>query len=141
MNSIGTRGKWAEKKFRDYCEKLNSRVDFAYYRLPDARAGSAAPTLADFLVCSKKLPYLVEIKEVHNHTFRLPHKNFAADKRARMEKFHLAGVQGLVLVCFEPGSECVWRMASARWFNALVGGSWNMSECAPFASLEEMELF
>lgn len=133
--SAGDRGKWAEGKVRAQLEQRNSSSEFAYYRLPDARAGSYQPTLSDFLVLDRGTMHLLEVKEV-NHTHRLPGKNFATDKRSRIHKMVMAGSESLVIVCFSPLREQytpreqthapIWRAADIAWFGYSDVPSWDM---------------
>lgn len=123
--SIGTRGKWAEGKFRAWAKlQSEAKLDFAFLRYPDARAGSRVVAPSDFEVLYAGQHYNIEIKEV-DHSFRLPHKNFSEDKIARMRKWELAGGASWVVIYFAPAK--IWRVETVGWFMHKVGGSWDMS--------------
>lgn len=128
MSERGTRGKWAETKFRKWCvKKSESTFDFSFYRFPDARAGSKSSVPSDFEVLYKGKHFNVEVKEV-DHDFRLPHKNFSPDKVARMRKFEMAGSACWVFIYFKPAG--VWRIETIAHFLEKQGGSWDMSNHA-----------
>ena len=133
--SSANRGKYAEGKFKDYCNaRSEAEAAFAWYRFPDAHAGSLAAVPADFEVLYSGRHLLVEVKEV-GHVRLLPHKNFSADKVARCRKFQLAGSTCWVLVLFTPLNVTgrgwrdakAWRLAPIDWFLTKTGGSWDLS--------------
>lgn len=124
-STIGSRGKSAEKLVSDRLEVLCKKADTAFYRLPDARAGSLKATLADFLIMQRSVMTLLEVKEV-DHPYRLPHKNFAVDKVSRMRRFRMAGAKTWVLVHFTPTGK--WRAAELEFFLTREGGSWDMRQ-------------
>jgi hypothetical protein len=132
IQKIGTRGKSAEASVASVFKLLEHRQDFAWFRMPDARAGSMKATLADFLVQTDTGPWLVEVKEV-SHDFRLPHKNFTVDKVARMRMFEMAGMKGLVLI--RHSTTGLWRGVDLRFFYGREGGSWDLSEFEPSPDL------
>lgn len=144
MSGPGDRGKYAEGKFKDYCnDRSNAEAGFAHYRYPDARAGSATAVPADFEVLYNGRHFTVEVKEVE-HEFRLPHKNFESGKVARCRKFQLAGSCCWVLVYFEPLGKPgrgwqdakAWRLVPVDRFLEKEGGSWNL-EPYPLRTLSE----
>ncbi len=108
MATTGTRGKWAEGEVRKYLVAAE-RGDTAFYRPPDARAGSLQAVMADFMTLRKGLLTLIEVKEVE-HASRLPYKNFSADKVARMRVWQLAGAEAWVIVCHRVGKVRTWRL-------------------------------
>lgn len=134
--STGDRGKRAEGKVRAHLEAFAQQSSFAFHRMPDARAGSYQPTLADFLCKSPSGMWLLEVKEV-DHLYRLPEKNFSGDKRSRMRMFEAAGAKTLVVVCFTPHrqgysprdqtSAAIWRGASLDYFKSGLT-SWDMRD-------------
>jgi hypothetical protein len=127
MSNPADRGKDAEGYVKSALSTC-ARTDLAWYRLPDARSGSRAPTLADFLIHAQGRMMLLEVKEV-KHDFRLPHKNFDTDKIARMHRYKLSGALTYVLVRFMPSD--VWRLAELSFFLQKEGGSWDMREFTP----------
>ncbi len=133
MTSSSNRGRSAEDKVRESLNEYSGWSSFAFYRLPDAHAGSMKETLADFMVMHKSQHSLLEVKEV-NHDFRLPHKNFDTLKVARMRAWHMAGSAGHVLVHFVPLK--LWRYAPIDYFVNREGGSWDMRDKAA-TSLEQ----
>jgi penicillin-binding protein-related factor A (putative recombinase) len=128
-SSIGQRGKSAESKVQDRLKALCVSADKAFYRLPDFRAGSMQPTLADFLFFHKGITNVIEVKEV-NHEYRLPYKNFDTGQIARMRTLQLAGANCIVLVYFTPTG--LWRGFNLEWFintpRTTKSGSWDMSQ-------------
>lgn len=137
--SIGTRGKASEKKFRDWCKaRSDAHASFAFYRFPDARAGSLVVVPSDFEVLQQRQHYNIEIKEV-NHTHLLPKKNFSKDKIARMRKFEMAGSNCVIMVYFV---DCkLWRVAPVSWFFERMNeaGSWDMSDMPVLSFVEAVE--
>lgn len=122
--SAANRGKASEDVFKKWAKaKSDSTFDFAFYRYPDAHAGSLVSAPADFMIMHKGLMSLIEIKEI-NHEFRLPVKNFRPDQVARMRKFALAGAGGLVLIYFKPVGK--WRAVPVDYFLNPEGASWNL---------------
>lgn len=137
--SIGNRGKYAEGVFRKWAKaKSDANIDFAFYRFPDARAGSLSTVPSDFEVLHRGLHFNFEIKEV-DHAFRLPHSNFSKDKVARMRKFEMAGSKAIVLVYFTPTK--MWRVKPVQWFfeQQNEGASWSMSEVPMKTFLHAMQ--
>lgn len=132
--SSADRGKVAEKLVKKRLEKLSINTEVAAYRLPDARAGSFAPTLADFLVVQKGQMYLIEVKETQ-HEFRLPHANLNKEQVARMTRFQLAGAKAHVLIYHSTLKK--WRTAGIDYFKDRQGGSWDLRDL-PLCELEEI---
>ena len=124
---VGDRGKWAEGEIRKQLMIYSGWSSFAFMRLPDARAGSRTPTLADFMVMHKMQHSLLEVKEVKTHAYRLPHQNFDANKVSRIRAWQMAGSIGHVAVYFGPAK--VWRYAPIDYFLEREGGSWDMRDC------------
>ena len=123
--STANRGKVAEKEVKRRLEQLSVNSEIAAYRLPDARAGSFTPTLADFLVVQRGEMCLLEIKETQ-HDYRLPHANFGKDQVARMQRFQLAGAKAYVLVYHSTLKK--WRKARLDYFQDRQGGSWDLRD-------------
>lgn len=131
--STANRGKYAEASVKKQLASIN-RVDFAWWRLPDAHAGSMQPTLADFLIVKGGFITLLEVKEVA-HAFRLPTGNFKPENRARMRMFQAAGAKCKVLVYFSTVKE--WRYADLEYFGTQTTGSWDMRDL-PVINLKEI---
>ena len=131
--STANRGKYAEAAVKKQLASIN-RMDFAWHRFPDARAGSFTPTLADFLAVDCGRVRLLEVKEVA-HDYRLPRPNFSADSRARMRMFQAAGSVCEVLVYFSTIKK--WRYADLEYFGTQTTGSWDMRDL-PVINLKEI---
>lgn len=133
---IGDRGKYAEKEVKKMLVRYEAYSSFAWYRLPDARAGSLKATLADFLTMHKGALSLVEVKQV-DHAFRLPYKNFDEKKVARVRAWAMAGAEGWVMMYFTQIS--AWRLAPIDAFlvRTSKGGSWDFSG-RPMMTLEQV---
>lgn len=126
--SAANRGKEAETAMRRYLEGLNRLSSAAYYRLPDAHAGSMQATLADFLLMMSGATYLIEVKQVM-HDYRLPHNNFSKDQVARQRVWKAAGAKSLVVV-YHSGLQ-LWRGYDIDRFIVREGGSWDLSDTTP----------
>jgi hypothetical protein len=113
---------------RRYLDGLNRHSSAAFYRLPDAHAGSLQATLADFLLMLSGKIYLIEVKQTA-HKFRLPHTNFAKDQVARQRVWKDAGATSLVLIYHSSLDQ--WRGYDVERFVERVGGSWNLSDTEP----------
>lgn len=131
--STGDRGKSAESKVRAACVRRAEQSNFAFYRWPDARAGSFAVTPADFLIVAKGEACLLEVKEVA-HEFRLAHKNFSTDQAARMSLFAHAGASSWVLIHFTKSK--LWRIVPLGMLQVRSGGSWDLSNHPTFPSAD-----
>ena len=144
MSGLGTRGKWAEGKVRDWLKRREeTEATFAMLRYPDARAGSAQPAPSDFEATHRGTNFKIEVKEVKITTVssrRLPAANFAADKIGRMRKWHLAGAQCWVIVCHLTegrGGTREWRLVPiAEFFTAAP--SWDLSMYPAYPKVEDV---
>jgi penicillin-binding protein-related factor A (putative recombinase) len=129
MTSASDRGKEGEGLLKKYLDTLCRYSDTAYYRLPDARAGSMRATLADFLLMRKGVLHLIECKEV-KHDFRLPHGNFDKAQVARQRLWKDAGANSLVLVYHSTLGK--WRGYDIeRFIDRSEGGSWDLRDTIP----------
>ena len=135
MSTVGTRGKYAEAQVKKKLAGLES-VRQASYRVPDARAGSFAVALADFLIMRDGRMTLLEVKEVA-HDFRLNHTNLDLSQIGRMRMWKAAGAQAHVLVYHSTSK--LWRVSDVLWFhahyrkvddNGKVVGSWDLRNTA-----------
>lgn len=113
---------------RDRAQELSNQQDCAFYRLPDARAGSFMPTLADCLLMRQGVLHLIEVKEV-KHDFRLPHGNFGVDQVARMRTWKMAGAVSIVLIYHSTIG--MWRGYDVDRFVTREGGSWDLRDQEP----------
>lgn len=135
--SQGTRGKWTEGELRKKLNLYSNYSSFTAHRMPDARAGSRQPTLADFITMHKGEFALLEAKEVSDHDYRLPHKNFDELKVSRIRAWQMAGAAAHVVVCFRPGAKTAfWRYAPIDYFVTRTGGSWDMRNL-PIITLDQ----
>jgi hypothetical protein len=129
MNSIGQRGKAAEKEVRVYLERLSFKyAGFAYERIYDARSarGKFPARAGDFEFYASRLHGLIEAKEVE-HDFRLPNKNLKKEQIARLRKRQLAG--GLVFVLINHTTSGLWRSVPVEWLHERSAQpSWDLSE-------------
>jgi hypothetical protein len=136
--SVGQRGKNAEKTTRDLFEEWNNLAGFAYERLADARAagGRIKAQISDYMVWlhwdKTKPPRQVplEVKSIE-HAYRLPKANL--DQLPRLNKVAMAGAIPLVLVHFKPVG---WRIAGVGYFK-YGQPSWDMSDLPVFATAKE----
>lgn len=138
MSTVGTRGKYAETQVKKKLAGLESARQ-AHARWPDARAGSFAVALADFLIMRDGRMTLLEVKEV-NHEFRLPHTNLGTDQIGRMRAWKSAKAQAHVLVYHTPTK--LWRAADISWYflnytktneAGKAVGSWDLREMSTIA--------
>lgn len=135
--SAGTRGKWSEAEVRKRLNLYSGYSSFAAFRLPDARAGSRQPTLADFMTMHQAQYGLLEVKEVEKHDYRLPHQNFDELKVGRIRAWQMAGAAAHVVVCWRPGAKtAIWRHAPIDYFLKREGGSWDMRDL-PVVTLDQ----
>lgn len=131
--TIGQRGKNAEKEVTSVLEEFNNLSAFAYERLPDARAagGRIKAMICDFLVWHATRSILLEVKSVE-HDYRLPKANL--EQLPRLNKVEKAGGVGVVLVHFKTIDK--WRVARTSFFEYGVP-SWDMSGLAVFDTPKE----
>jgi len=141
MSTAANRGKYAEAQVKKKLAGLESARQSSY-RVPDARSGSFAVALADFLIMRDGRMTLLEVKEVA-HDFRLPHENLGLGQIGRMRAWASAGAQSDVLVYHRTTK--LWRTASIQWFfenyrrvneTGKAVGSWDLREF-PTMTLDE----
>ena len=113
MSTAANRGKYAEAQVKKKLASLESARQ-AFARWPDARSGSFAVALADFLIMRDGRMTLLEVKEVA-HDFRLNHGNLGTDQIGRMRAWASAGAQADVLVYHSTTK--LWRTAEIHWFH------------------------
>lgn len=135
-DSIGDRGKWAEKQVQSFFESQSARFAiFSYERLPDARAaqGRFKAMVADFDIGRPGLAAFVEVKS-SEHEYRIAKDKLAQLPRLRM--WALAGREYAVVVYHSSLNK--WRIALKDFFG-LDGtpASWNLEDLPLFDSAEE----
>lgn len=142
--TAANRGKYAEGEVKKHFDHLARRNHhFTFNRNQDAHSAGghmSVPQAGDFQAFgwyAATLPgarahsrnFIVEVKEV-KHEFRLPYKNYSADKIARVNVRCLAGTEALVLICHMPAKK--WRAVPQAFFNERdadkPSGSWDLSE-------------
>jgi Holliday junction resolvase len=131
--SLGQRGKDAEKSARDVLEEWNTKhATFAFERLADARAagGRIKKQISDYMCWHLPLCIPLEVKSTE-HPYRLPKANL--EQLPRLKKVALAGAKPLVLVEFKTIG---WRIAPVSYFQFGVP-SWDMSDLPVFATAKE----
>lgn len=136
--AIGSRGKYAEGKVRDYLKARSDAVaTFDFERILDARsAGGRFPSRpGDFGFYTPLCHGLIEVKEV-DHEFRLPHKNFSTEQVGKLRKRQMAGGYILILVYHKPSK--LWRHVEFEYLEGREGGSWDLSEYPTSKSHKEL---
>jgi hypothetical protein len=109
-SKIGDRGKAAEKEVDKVLRIMNNRSDFAYWRLPDARAArgflSAQP--GDFCYFTTMAGTfcggIIEVKETE-HAYRIAKDKIS--QLATLQKFEWAGASSVIVI--HHSVEDVWR--------------------------------
>jgi hypothetical protein len=106
-SKIGDRGKAAEKEVDKVLRILNNRSDFAYWRLPDARAarGYLAAQPGDFAYFCKGRGGIIEVKETE-HAYRIAKDKIS--QLATLQKFEWAGAKSAIII--HHSVDNVWRM-------------------------------
>ena len=125
--TAANRGKWAEGEVKkELAKRSAASSSFAFYRLPDARAGSLQATLADYLVLVEGCLVLLEVKEVA-HDYRLSYTNFSSSQVARQRLWEAAGAVGLVAVAHSTTKS--WRVLPLERFTSRdSGASWDLRD-------------
>lgn len=134
--SAGQRGKFAEKKVREYLEKVDQQlVHFDYERVSDARSagGRGAKTVVgDFMFFTPELHGVIEVKEI-GHDFRIPAKNIT--QLPKLRKRLLAGGRCYVVVYHTTTQ--LWRCIPAEELELRTTGSWDLRDFPTYESLEQ----
>ena len=126
-NKFADRGKWAEKEADKVLKDQSERfADFAYERLPDARAAQGAfkAMAADFDLGFGHVGVqcFLEVKET-KHEYRLSKDKLA--QLPRLRKWYLTGKRFLVLVYHSEIDK--WRIAPSEFFGWQgVPASWDL---------------
>lgn len=121
------RGKKLESDFAKVCKKYAEKIAFAWFRFPDAHAGSRKTSPADFQTAYSGRVRMVEVKETATEG-RIPYANIKPDQIARMRLWGLAGVPGYVLICHTKSG--TYRVLPTMYFfeRDESKGSWFFTE-------------
>ena len=126
-------GKETEKLVEALFNKWNERINFAWHRLPDAKAGrgfiKAQP--ADYMYRCGSYSGFIEVKAL-KHAFRLPAARLT--QHPTLNKWGLAGSSNVVLV--HHYLQGVWRAINVVDLPFGVT-SWDLSGFEEHASAEE----
>lgn len=143
--SAADRGKKPEDEVRKYLKAYDERTHrFDWHRNYDAHTagGRFQRQTGDFEFYFPDAHGVIEVKQV-DHAFRLPHKNYAEEKVAKVYKRMLAGGMAIVLVYHTPIDQ--WRVTTLTPFRERTGGSWDLSawELYPTAkaALDSLRVF
>lgn len=130
--TIGQRGKKAEKEVDVLLKKWNGRASFSHYRMPDARAamGRLSASPGDFIYFTCTCAGFIEIKSTE-HSYRI-----AKDKISQLptlKKFEMAGARSVILI--HHSTENVWRAVTP---DMLIEGSpsWDLSKHQTYSTAE-----
>lgn len=95
--TVGQRGKTAEKLVEAILKRWNNRADFAYWRLPDSRSARSflAAQPGDICYFSGQHAGIIEIKSTE-HSRRLPKAMIS--QLPTLMKLELAGASSVILV-------------------------------------------
>lgn len=95
--TVGQRGKAAEKLVEAILKRWNNRADFAYWRLPDSRSARSflAAQPGDICYFSGKHAGIIEIKS-SEHPYRIPKAMIS--QLPTLMKLELAGASSVILV-------------------------------------------
>jgi len=147
VSGPANRGKSAERIVREILDGFNTRVaGFCFNRNLDAHAaGGRFPAQAgDYQAFYldkdgylekmfwRSRNFIIEVKEVA-HDFRLPQKNYSADKVARVQKRVMAGTEAIVAILHTTTG--LWRLVPFALFTGERPTSWVLSEY-PYVDIE-----
>lgn len=126
-------GRETEKLVISVLEELNTRQNFAWHRLPDAKAArgllSAQP--ADMVVADGKKGLFLEVKAI-KHAFRLPKDKVR--QLPLLKKFAESGMGGVILV--HHYLEGIWRVVDPESLDLGVP-SWDISPAYGYSDVRE----
>lgn len=125
-------GKETEMMVIEELDRLNNKLDFAYHRLPDAKAArnALAAQPADFIVSAGKGMYL-EVKAI-KHIYRVPKDKIR--QLALLKKFELAGMPAAIII--HHYTEGIWRVVRPKDLEFGVS-SWDISSAYGYTSVSE----
>jgi hypothetical protein len=131
--TVGSRGKTAEKLVLDALKALNTRESMTFFRLADARAaaGPLAKQPGDFVYFSKGVGGIIEVKSTQ-HAYRLT-KN-SVSQLPMLKKLTLAGARSIILILHK--GEKVWRVVQEEHL-AIEQPSWDLRSYKTFSSAED----
>lgn len=131
--SVGQRGKQAEREVEAVLKRWNNQADFSHYRFPDARAAmgrlSAAP--GDFLYFKGGSAGVIEVKSTQHAT------RIAKDKVSQLptlHKFAYAGAKSVLLVNHSEAG--TWRAVKPELLE-IGPASWDLSGFQAFNNPED----
>ena len=130
---IGQRGKQAEKIVETVLKKWNSRVTFAYWRLPDSRSARSflVAQPGDYCFFSGAYSGILEVKST-THNFRLTRA--AVSQLPTLQKFSHAGAKNLILVFHSQIEK--WRVLFPAGLSPSVP-SWDLTDVPTYDSAED----
>lgn len=131
--SVGSRGKTAEKMVWDALKRLNVKQSVAFFRLADARAaaGALASQPGDFVFFSDGRGGILEVKSTQ-HPYRLP--KGSVPQLPVLKMLSMAGAQSYVIVLHK--GDARWRVVSDRDLKIGVP-SWDLRHFPTFATADE----
>lgn len=131
--SIGQRGKKAEKEVDALLKKWNGKANFTFFRMPDARAamGRLGASPGDFLYFSGGHAGFIEVKSTE-HAFRLARAKVS--QIPTLKKFALAGARSFILV--HHSTQNVWRILFPGGLSDEVP-LWDLSNVDTYPSAED----
>jgi len=131
--SVGQRGKTAEKIVEALLKDWNRSQGFAYWRLADARAamGRLAAQPGDFGYFCGENAGIIEVKSTE-HNYRLPKAMLS--QLPTLLKLEMAGASSVILVLHK-GTE-LWRWIKPDLLDPSAP-SWDLRNFATFSSAEE----
>ena len=136
-DELANRGKKQEAAVLKYLKKREEEdATFTFQRQYDARsAGGRFPSqVGDYLTFRTQMHGVLEVKALA-HDFRLPNKNFSAEKIAKCRRREMAGSHIAVLVCHTTTG--MWRTPPFSIFaNAPAVSSWVLSDYPTYPSAE-----
>ena len=130
---IGQRGKQAEKIVETVLKKWNSRVTFAYWRLPDSRSARSflVAQPGDYCFFSGAYSGILEVKS------SLHPSRIAKDKISQLptlQKLELAGAHSVILIHHSEIDK--WRVLYPSEL-AMNVPSWDLTDVPTFDSAED----
>lgn len=131
--SVGQRGKIAEKLVEATLKAMNNRTDFAYWRLPDSRSARSylVAQPGDFCFYSGDYAGIIEVKSTE-HACRLTKAHVS--QLPTLNKLFWAGACSLIIV--NHSIEETWRCVKPELLEIGLP-SWDLSEYPEFGTAKE----